>query len=43
LLIENRFGVCGIVHNEMNRTLAFVRGEREKCEDVDVLTSESLS
>src|SRR5258708_35019819 len=43
VLIENRFGRCVIVQNEMNRTLAFLRRERLKREDVDVLTSESLA
>jgi hypothetical protein len=43
LLIENRFGRCVIVQNEMNRTLAFLRRERLKREDVDVLIGESLA
>jgi hypothetical protein len=40
LLIEDRFGRCVIVQNEMNRTLAFLRRERLKREDVDVLIGE---
>src|SRR5258708_28888088 len=40
LLIEDRFGRCVIVQNEMNRTLAFLRRERLKREDVDVLVGE---
>src|SRR5882724_6644728 len=43
LLIENRFGRCVIVQNEMNRTLALLRRERLKREDVDVLIGESLA
>ncbi len=43
LLIENRFGRCVIVQNEMNRTPAFLRRERFKREDVDVLIGESLA
>jgi hypothetical protein len=41
LLIENCFGRCVIVQNEMNRTLAFLGRERLKREDVDVLIGES--
>src|SRR5882724_4100079 len=43
VLIENRFGRCVIVQNEMNRTLAFLRRERLKRENVDVLIGESLA
>src|SRR5258708_28041720 len=43
LLIENRFGRCVIVQNEMNRTLALLRRERLKRDYVDVLIGESLA
>src|SRR6267154_6535049 len=43
LLIENRFGRCVIVQNEMNRTLALLRRERLKREDIDVLIGESMA
>src|SRR5258708_32499441 len=43
LLIENRFGRCVIVQNEMNRALALLRRERLKRKDIDVLIGESLA